>query len=42
MTKSRCGDFWRMLMLGNGEHLVFCEAAHAYAIFERDHVAIPR
>ena len=41
MSKSRGDDFWQMLMLGNGEHLLFCEAAHAYAIFERDQVAIP-
>jgi hypothetical protein len=41
VSKSRGDDFWQMLMLGNGEHLLFCEAAHAYAIFERDHVTIP-
>jgi hypothetical protein len=41
VCESRCGDFRQMFMLRNGEYLLFCEAAHAYAISERDHVAIP-
>ena len=41
MNESCCGDFREMFMLGDGKYLLFCEAAHAYAVFERDHVAIP-
>jgi hypothetical protein len=36
LSERRCGDFGEVFVLGNGEHLVFGQAAEGDAILERN------
>jgi hypothetical protein len=38
LGERRCGDFGEVFVLGNGEHLLFGQAAESDAILERNHV----
>jgi hypothetical protein len=37
LSKCCCGDLGQMFVLGNGKHLLLCQAAQADTIFQRDH-----
>lgn len=37
LCQGRCHDLRNVLMLGNGEHLHFGQAAHGDAVLQRDH-----
>jgi hypothetical protein len=38
LSECRCGDFGEVLVLGDGKHLLFRQAAEPNAVFKRDHV----
>ena len=38
LGERRCGDFGEVFVLGNGEHLLFGQAAEVDAILKRNHV----
>src|SRR6516164_7742917 len=40
LRQSSCGNFGKVLVLDNCEHLLLGQAAESDAIFERDHVTI--
>jgi hypothetical protein len=42
LGERRCGDFGEVFVLGNGEHLLFGQAAESDAVFQRNHdLSIP-